>query len=85
MATATKITNTKLLAQRLFDEAVSRVGGGRAWVRLTAEQRIEQITVSAFNTISLRFDPVDNARPVISDVIEAQVAAQELKLLARHG
>jgi len=35
MANATKTTNAKLLAQRLFDKAVDRVGGGRAWVRLT--------------------------------------------------
>lgn len=85
MGTATKATNTKLLAQRLFDEAVDRVGGGRAWVRLTPAAQIEQITVSAFDAISLRFDAEDNDRPVISDILEAQAAAQKMKLLASHG
>jgi hypothetical protein len=85
MANATKTTNAKLLAQRLFDKAVDRVGGGRAWVRLTPAAQIEQITVSAFDAISLRFDAEDNDRPVISDILEAQAAAQKMKLLARHG
>ena len=85
MTTATAKT-AKILAQRLFDEAVDRVGGGRAWLRLTPGQQIEQIAVSAFDEVKARYDAEHNAQPVIADVIAAQaVASLKLKLLPRHG
>ena len=43
----------KRLAQQLFDNAVENVGGGRAWGRLTPGCQAEQITLAAFDVITI--------------------------------
>jgi hypothetical protein len=83
--TAKTAKTTQQIAQRLFDAAVERVGGGRAWVRMVADARDEQLIVSAFGIINGRFDAQDNDRPVIADVMAALESAREMGLLARHG
>ena len=77
--------HVKRLAQTIFDAAVANVGGGVGWRRLTEGCRVEQIALAGFNVIVGRYDPEDNPRPAIQDVIGANAEAMKLKLLARHG